>query len=167
MDPFYVKMIMKRYAMQQPPHQLYAFKDSALIYHTEVDGELRQMQWRFDGTRLFVPGDVAIIDEREARRLFREHCIREGKDPTSPSTPVYHLDMSGRATTRVTTFGQEEFVLWVVELGKLRRSSGMITTDMHRRIWCQAAEAFKEKWGNRCPSDVTVALDTFPERFCA
>ena len=153
--------------MQQPPYQLYTFKDGALINHTQVDGEMRQMQWRFDGTRLFVPGCVAIIDKREARRLFRDGCRREGLDASSPVTPRVHLDISGGAVTQVTTYGEEEFVLWVVELGKLRRSSGMITTDMHRRIWCQAAKAFKNKWGNRCPPDVTVALNTYPKRFRA
>ena len=151
--------------MQQRRYQLYTFNESAFIYHTQVDGELRQMLWRFDGTRLFVPGDVAIIDEREARRLFRDDCRRDGLDAASPVTPVVHLDMCGGTAMRVTTYGEEEFVLWVVELGKLRRSSGMMTTEMHQRVWCQAAKAFKQRWGERCPPDVTVALDSFPERF--
>ena len=151
--------------MEQQRYKAYAFSDSSLIYHTQVEGELPQMEWRFDGTRLFFPGDVAMIDEAKARRLFRDGCRRDGLDAASPSTPAVHLDMCGGTVMQVTTFGEEEFVLWVVELGKLRRSSGMITTETHQRIWCRAAKAFKEKWGNRCPPDVTVALHSFPERF--
>ena len=119
------------------------------------------MEWRFDGMRLWVPGLVLIVDEARARRLFREYCMREGKDPASPSTPVRHLDISGQTATQVTTFGEEEYVGWVVELGKLRRSSSQIRTKTQERVWLQAAKAYKDKWGDRCPPDVKVALESF------
>ena len=150
------------------PRVYYMFDDSALIYHTQLDEEsvrrLReQMEWRFDGTRLFVPGDVPTINEARARRLYRDFCTREGVDPASPTMPVKHLDMSGDSVTQVTTYGEREYVGWVVELGKLRRSSGRMTTENQQRVWYQAAKAFKTKWGTRCPRDVKVAIDSYPD----
>ena len=146
----------------------YMSNNSALIYHMQLDEETARliresMQWRFDGTRLFVPGDVPTINEARARRLYRDFCTREGVDPASPTTPVTHMDMSGGAVTAVMTFGEEEFIGWKVELEKLRRSSGRMTTEDHQRVWYQAAKAFKTKWGSRCPRDVKVAIDSYPK----
>ena len=146
----------------------YVFKDSALIYHTELDEESvillsAQMEWRFDGARLLIPGDVPTISEATARRLYRDFCRRNGLDPASPTTRVVHMDMCGETETRVITYGEHEFIGWVVELGKLRRSSGKMTTENHQRVWYQAAKAFKMKWGGRCPRDISVAIDSYPE----
>ena len=133
------------------------------VDHTVNGAASAQTDWRFDGTRLLVPGLAVTVDEATARRLFREHCTREGKDPASPSTPVRHLDMSGKTATQITTFGEEEFIHWKVELEKLRRSSSKIRTRRHEQVWLEAAKAFKEKWSDRCPPDVKVTLVSYSE----
>ena len=98
----------------------------------------------------------------KARALYAKLCREQGLDPTGSRTELTHLiNMGDKPAFRLSTYGQTEFVRFMVDFGKVRRDS--CTEDMEtQRAWYQLAKAFKEQWGNRCPPDVEEAMKTFP-----
>ena len=99
----------------------------------------------------------------KAHAFYTKLCRSQGLDPTGSRTELKHVINMGdnKPAFRLSTYGQMEFVHFLIDFGKVRRDSRTENIEK-QRAWYQLAKAFKAQWGDRCPPDVEEAMKTFP-----
>ena len=120
------------------------------------------MEWTFDGARLSFPDDADCITDEAARAAFHCICEQEGKDPALPETELLIMEVVRGVPRNTTLVGEEEFVRFRVDLSRLRISSSKVKTVAQQQVHHRALKAFKNKWGDRCPEDIVVAINSHP-----